>query len=458
MLSCDTMAIQVTANEYGQNMLAKNSDRPTAETQLLRFFPARNNPRGTRLQMTHLVIEDAQQTYAVIGSQPYWIWGFEMGFNECGLIIGNEAEGSKNDAEAETGILGMDLLRLALERAATAREAIDVITFFLERYGQYAGASQLIHRTYENAFLLVDQNEIWLLETAGREWVAKRVEDRLGISNCYTIGEDFDLCSKNLEKLARDRRWLAPDEPLHFAKAYTKITNRQTLAVPRMRRLNKLLNQRNVHNVATLKAILRDHFEGEITDTRFGKATGTFFSICMHMREWGDSETVASLISRIDPDLGVVSRFAPVQPCQSLYLPIYFTGYLPEKLSEGGQEFSERSLWWKYKRLSLLLALDESLEEGFAEKIADLEDRIESLAAEAEKDAKKLLRVGSKQEAHALLNATMDQALAITEQFCDDEYRSVSEKVKQRGGLFGPQLENIQTYCEYAKVPFENFT
>ena len=57
-----------------------------------------------------------------------------------------------------------------------------------------------------------------------------------------------------------------------------------------------------------------------------------------------------------------------------------------------------------------------------------------------------------------LLNATMDQALAITEQFCDDEYRSVSEKVKQRGGLFGQQLENIQTYCEYAKVPFENFT
>lgn len=38
-----------------------------------------------------------------------------MGVNECGLIIGNEAEGSRCEGEKEEGLLGMDLLRLALE-------------------------------------------------------------------------------------------------------------------------------------------------------------------------------------------------------------------------------------------------------------------------------------------------------------------------------------------------------
>ena len=40
MLSCDTMAVAAKFSRYGQNMLAKNSDRPTAEAQKLVFFPA----------------------------------------------------------------------------------------------------------------------------------------------------------------------------------------------------------------------------------------------------------------------------------------------------------------------------------------------------------------------------------------------------------------------------------
>ena len=99
---------------------------------------------------------------------------------------------------------------------------------------------------------MVDYNEVWLLETAGREWIAKKIDDKIGISNCYTIEEDYDLCSKNIKELAYKNRWILPDEKFNFAKAYTIPAVRQTLAIPRMRRLNKLLENENKHSVSCL--------------------------------------------------------------------------------------------------------------------------------------------------------------------------------------------------------------
>ena len=452
MLSCDTMALSSRTTKYKQNMLAKNSDRPTGESQRLSFFPSRENAIGARVKMTDLEIEDIPKTYATVGSQPYWTWGFEMGYNECGLIIGNEAQGSKNAKQIDTGILGLDLLRLGLERAATAREAIDVITSLLVKYGQNANASQLIDRRYENSYLLVDKSEMWLLETADREWVAKQISDRLGISNCYTIEENFDLCSPSLEKIAREHRWLAPDEKFNFAKAYTKPAVRQTLAVPRMRRLNKLLMRCESHDNASLKSILRDHFEEEITEERFGVASGTFFSICMHMREWGESETTASLISRVDEVLGVISRWAPAQPCQSIYLPVYFTGYIPRTLTVCDKTYSNESLWWKLKRMSLYASIDERFEKELAEKAKELEKEIELFALRAENDATSLIKEDKKSEAFDLLNSVMDKAVELTELFCDEEYKRIKATVDKLGGLYGPQAENIKKYFEYTKI------
>ena len=49
----------------------------------------------------------------------------------------------------------------------------------------------------------------------------QKITDWAAISNCYCIGTDYTLCSDQLEEYARNRRWLRPDEPLDFAKAYT---------------------------------------------------------------------------------------------------------------------------------------------------------------------------------------------------------------------------------------------
>ncbi|MFM9709680.1 hypothetical protein, partial [Streptomyces galilaeus] len=78
----------------------------------------------------------AKHTYKVLLSKPFWIWGAEMGVNEHGVVIGNEAIFSKVPAEKDGKLIGMDLLRLGLERGSTAKEAMEMIIALLEEFGQ----------------------------------------------------------------------------------------------------------------------------------------------------------------------------------------------------------------------------------------------------------------------------------------------------------------------------------
>ena len=125
---CDTLiaAPDVTKNQFA--LFAKNSDRPPNEAQYLDWVPEKTYPEGETLRCTYIEIPQVQRTNAVLLSRPFWMWGAEMGINQHGLVIGNEAVFSKVPANKEPALLGMDLLRLALERAQTASEAVDVIS------------------------------------------------------------------------------------------------------------------------------------------------------------------------------------------------------------------------------------------------------------------------------------------------------------------------------------------
>lgn len=453
MFSCDTIAVSSACSEYGQNIFAKNSDRPTGEPQPLCFYAGKEYEEGTLLKTTHLEIPQARKTYAVVGSRPYWIWGFEMGYNEKGLIIGNEAECSRMDADSEDGILGMDLLRIALERAATVKEAISVITELLEKYGQKAQASALFKRTYENTFILVDKNECYVLETAGREWVAKKIKTMQGISNCYSISTEFDMSSENVEKIAREKRWLSPDEPFDFAKAYSGRIVNQPLGVQRFRRLNKLLAKRDIHNFESLASILRDHHNDEIISPRFGETAGTFLSICMHMRDWAESETTASLLVRYDEELGIVARYAPAQTCLSVYIPVYMVGKLPVRMENADRTYDEESLWWTMKVLSLLVAVDE---DAFLKSVRFELEKIEcmfnQMAQTAETTAKNLIKENKTSEAMRLLAETTDECTNILYAFAREENKKLADVIAKKGGLYGKQKEVIEKYVEYSQI------
>ena len=162
---------------------------------------------------------------------------------------------------------------------------------------------------------------------------------------------------------------------------------------------------------------MRDHFDDEIISQRFGETTGTFMSICMHMRDWGESETSASLLARYDDTIGLIARYAPVQPCLSAYIPVYM-GDLPEKMQMAEKLFDENSLWWQVKALSLLVSVDEKAFIGeIRAKLEILEKLFAEKAEAAEQEARQLMTNGKQEEGKARLYSVTEECTDILYNF-----------------------------------------
>lgn len=502
---CDTILVNRRFSELRQNILAKNSDRPLGECQPLGFFPA-----GTTRELPLFVKEENRSLFAgtglspegsrfaVLGSRPFWLYGFEMGANEKGLFIGNEAEGSRCPAEKEEGILGMDMLRYALEAAASAQEAIRLIGTLLAEYGQSANASRLFDRRYENSYILCDPKETWIMETAGREWAAKKIPYFETVSNCYTIETEYDLCSENMEKVIRDNRWLHPGEPVNFAKAYTAPAPRQRMSVPRRNRLSKLmfdvlsshipekeldhfealLEKDSVNDKKILAALqnygcrirpeelsflLMDHFEEEINEGRFSRLGGENCSVCMHANTWDEAQTAASMLMTYADGLGYSFRWAPASPCVSVPLPVWWvaagdsTSAGPELLDlmrAGGETYDGASLWWVLERLVSLVSVDEQkYDSPVYVRLDELRFEIDRNARKAETEAAELVRKGNLTGAQKLLDRVTAEAAEELLHTAASLCEGISEEIAEDGGLYGPRKEFLEAYAARTQMP-----
>lgn len=116
---CDTIG-KLFSNQSA--LFGKNSDRSRNEPQTLLYYPAKTHSEG-KIKTTYIEVEQSKETKAMILSRPTWLWGAEMGVNECGVCIGNEAVFTKGKY-GKTGLTGMDMVRLALERSENAKSAI----------------------------------------------------------------------------------------------------------------------------------------------------------------------------------------------------------------------------------------------------------------------------------------------------------------------------------------------
>ncbi|MBD3339851.1 MAG: peptidase C69 [Candidatus Lokiarchaeota archaeon] len=273
---CDTY---VSFNNNNTVVFGKNSDRIEKEAQILTYSPRMKHSLDEELNCTHISIPQVSETAAVILSQPYWIWGAEMGANEYGVVIGNEAVATKEPLE-ERGLLGMDLLRLGLERGKTAKGALDIITLLLETYGQ-GGAHNEKGLNYHNSCIIVDPKEAYVLEMAGRWWIVEKVDKYRSISNNISIRGKGDMRRDGIIQHAIEEGYCKNEDDFDFKLIFSPSPLPEEFP-PDTRdgcSLNQLSNNRGEVSPENMMNFLREHEVGICMHSRNNQSTGSQVSL-----------------------------------------------------------------------------------------------------------------------------------------------------------------------------------
>jgi dipeptidase len=351
---CDTFVILANSTQDGSVILGKNSDREPNEAHEIKIIPAADHALNSQVNCTYIAIPQVAHTYAVLLAKPFWIWGAEMGLNEHGVAIGNEAVFTRVPYEKAQGLIGMDLIRLGLERAKTALEALRVITSLLETHGQ-AGNCGFTHPFYyHNSFILADPREAWVLETAGRQWVAEKVKDVRSISNAPTIGSDWDMASSDLVKYAVDRGWCKGRDDFHFARCYSDFLY-TTLSDARSRQActtRLLQEERGKIEVRQAMHILRSH--GEASEELLPVDRSLLgATVCMHAGAGPvrNSQSVGSMVAHLTSQQVTAWVTGTSAPCTGIFKPVWLDAGLPYDEPPLTGTFDPRCLFWRHERL-----------------------------------------------------------------------------------------------------------
>ncbi len=166
-------------------------------------------------------IPQVAHTYSVVGNM-----------NEFQVAIGETTYGGREELAKQLGAI-MDygsLMYVALQRAKTAREAIQVMTDLVEQYG-YASSGE--------SFSISDPNEVWIMEMIGKGdgkkgaiWVAQRIPDGYisGHANQARIttfpAEDKVNClfAKDVVSFAREKGWFdGKNTEFSFSDVYAPV-------------------------------------------------------------------------------------------------------------------------------------------------------------------------------------------------------------------------------------------
>jgi len=304
---CDTLIALGNSTLDGSVIFGKNSDRPFDEVQLITYNPRMKFSKGEELKCTYISIPQASETAAILLSQPWWMWGAEMGTNEYGVVIGNEAVYT-HEPLRKIGLLGMDLLRLGLERGKTAEMAMNIIIELLEKFGQGGGCDYNDPGwMYHNSFIIADPKVAFVLETADKWWITEKIEDVRSISNEISIRGKGDKRREGLIQHAIEKNYCKNEDEFDFALTYSG-SHISSIPIPYSRggKATLLLNE-DKGNITSDKMMsyLREHQTG----------------ICMH----GLFESTGSQVSHLREGKESIHWFTGTAlPCISIYKPYTF--------------------------------------------------------------------------------------------------------------------------------------
>jgi len=326
--------------------------------------------------------------------KPSWIWGAEMGVNDAGVAIGNEAVFTKSKTKrAPPALTGMDLLRLALERADTARASIEIMVDLLEAHGQGGNCGFDHDFYYDNSFLAADAREAYILETSGKRWAVKKADGPCAISN----------------RLALEG----------FAEKYTEpVFSRFSRAKERRCQVMERLSPAS--DAPEMMGILRNH-PPSLAGREFARAE--VGSVCMHAGGPIGDHTTGSLVAilREDKPMSLWITGAST-PCIAAFKPVFWGSDAPPLFAE-----PEPSLhyWLQRERLHRAVIAGQV-------NVTDLRTKIAALEAEWLAREQALMSADAPDMA-ALCDLSRDaanQEQALIDEFSSDTWR----ELRGRGG------------------------
>jgi dipeptidase len=336
---CDSFVALPSATVTGTTLAAKNADCEINEAQAVVRLPGRAYPEGAMLRTTHIVIPQARVTHEVILDKSFWTWGGEIGINELGLAVGNEAIFSTAE-QGPDGLITGDLLRLLLERASNCREALEVFGSVLSTHGQGGNCELRGNSHFDSSYLVSDTKEAFVIETSGRHWAARPVEGVGAISNAMTIGDDWHLCTLGNGERPR----------VNFHETFENKSMVAAVGAHQRRQVayDWLQARRGQIDLRVMADLLRQHHDD------YDPAKGEVCTnICMHAgphpnRFW---QACGAMIMETTGQGAMAWVTATSGTCVSLFKPLYFGVPMPDTGPTPRESFTDGALWWKHEFL-----------------------------------------------------------------------------------------------------------
>ncbi len=221
--ACTNLLIGKNASADGSTMITYSADSYVLYGELY-HYPATTYPEGATLDVREWdtgkflgTIPQVRQTYNVIGNM-----------NEYQVCIGETTFTGRKELQDSIGIMDYgSLIYITLQRARTAREAIQIMTGLVENHGYYSTGE---------SFSIADKNEIWILEMIGKGpgrkgavWVAVRIpDDCISAHANHSRIQQFSLndktnClySQDVISFAKEKGYFSgKDKDFSFSKAY----------------------------------------------------------------------------------------------------------------------------------------------------------------------------------------------------------------------------------------------
>jgi hypothetical protein len=323
----DMVAALGRATLDGFTLFGSNCRRRSGQRLTLHRSCGRCHAPEENIDTGGVRVPQARVTHTALGVQTQEEWGYHHGVNALGVAAGCTRLHTRMALDSQ-GLRGTDLVRLMLERAHSARQAVDLACDLICRHGLGESSSNVPH---DSAFLIADAGESFVLESAGRHWAYQEVRQARAISDTCTVRQDWDGVAPGFAAHAIENGWWPADgSKVDFAGVAAPTPNPD--AVRRWGRATLLLEEQNGHiDLAFIRRLLSDHYEGCPDEADPLRPRRGPSPLCPHGELRDDVTIGASLTVHLGGEPSRrIAWICPGPPCIGVYLPVVLAGGLDE--------------------------------------------------------------------------------------------------------------------------------